>query len=354
MRLLVVKLADIGDVLTATPALRALRASLPEAHIAVLTTPHSVDALRGLPYCSDILALDRFPYVHVWDAARPRSLAAAWAFYRRLRSGHYDTIVFFHHITTRWGAVKHAALAIASGATRRIGLDNGRGWYLTERLPDRGFGAVHEVDYWLDVAGLLGAQTDNRRIEIAIGEEDRRWAAQMVGRGALAIHAGSGGFVTSRRWPPQRFATVADALAERYGAPVVLVGGPDERNLGQTVATAMKHPAVDLVGKTTIKQLAAVLERCRLFVGGDSGVMHTAVAVGTPVVALFGPTNELAWGPYTPPATGLRSIVVRAAGTKPVMYVGHRLNKHLAGEGTAAMAAIAPEMVLVAVQELME
>jgi heptosyltransferase-2 len=353
MRLLVVKLADIGDVLTATPALRALRTGLPQAHITVLTTPRSVDALRGLPYCDDILSLDRFPYVRLWDAARPQALSAAWTFYRRLRAGRFDTIVFFHHITTRWGAVKHAALALASGASRRIGLDNGRGWYLTERVADRGFGDVHEVDYWLEVVALMGVPAAAGPMAMAIGDEERAWASDRAPKGAIAVHPGSGGFVVSRRWPPERFAMVADALIERYGLPVILVGGPDERDLAQAVSRAMKRPALDLAGQTTIKQLAAVLERCSLFVGGDSGVMHVAAAVGAPVVALFGPTNERAWGPYTPPGQRPSSIIVRAPGARPVMYVGHRLNKERAYEGEAAMAAITPEMVLAAARQLL-
>ncbi len=195
---------------------------------------------------------------------------------------------------------------------------------------------------------------------MAIGAQDRIWAATELGlreqgkqRGRfVAVHPGSGGHILARRWPAERFAAVADALATRYEARIVIVGGPGEEGLAGQMAGAMKQRALNLAGQTSLKQLAAVLARCALFVGGDSGVMHTAVAVGTPVVALFGPTNERAWGPYVPAGSGLRAAVVRAAGHPPCMYVGGSVGKERAGEGAAAMEAITPEMVVAAAARL--
>ncbi len=361
MRLLVVKLADIGDVLTATPTLRALRTSFPASHITMLVAPGSGAVLSGLPYLDDIILFDTFRYDRPWDALRPQSLVAAWEFFRSLRAGRYDTVLILHHLTTRWGSLKYAALALGSGAERRLGLDNGRGWFFTRWAPDYGFGAEHEVEYWLDVAALMGAHTDDRRLEIAVADADRQWAAEQLATGRLPggegrviiVHPGSGGFIPSRRWPAARFAQVADTLAERYAALIVLVGGPEEAALAEAVAGQMQTKPLNLAGKTTIKQLAALLTRCALFVGGDSGVMHIAVAAGAPVVALFGPTNEKAWGPYTPEGSGLRSLVVRAPGARPVMYVGGILGKERGEDGAKAMAAITPEMVMAAAEKML-
>src|SRR5262249_33201221 len=138
-RILVVKLATLGDLLTITPALRALRTTFPQAHIGVLTTPGSGPALRGLDTFDEVITFDKFAFDRPSDALR--SLPGAARLARDLRSGAWDTLVLLHHLTTAFGIAKYAALALGSGAKRRIGLDNGRGrFFLTEAAEDRGFG----------------------------------------------------------------------------------------------------------------------------------------------------------------------------------------------------------------------
>src|SRR5438105_13536985 len=159
-RMLVVKLASLGDLLTITPALRALRASFPNAHVGVLTTPASAPALRGLDTVDEVLTFDKFAFDRPGDALR--SLPHALALARDLRAANWDTLVLLHHLTTPFGVAKYAALSLGSGAARRVGLDNGRGgWFLTHSAVDRGFGWRHEADYWLDVASVLGARHPN-------------------------------------------------------------------------------------------------------------------------------------------------------------------------------------------------
>src|SRR5919201_1010118 len=129
-RVLVVKLASLGDLLTITPALRALRPTFPSAHIGVLTTPASAPALRGLETCDEVIAFDKFAFDRPADALR--SLPSALGLARELRAAGWDTLVLLHHLTTPFGIAKYAALSLGSGASRRVGLDNGRGaWFLT-------------------------------------------------------------------------------------------------------------------------------------------------------------------------------------------------------------------------------
>src|SRR5207248_5109657 len=139
-----------------------------------------------------------------------------------LRGQRWDALALLHHLTTPFGVAKYAALCLASGATRIAGLDNGRGWFLSERMLDEGFGAQHEADYWLAVAGLLGGDNPSPRYEVPVSEADRAWAAaqcsdlQNGGAGLLAIHPGSGAFSLARRWPAERFAAVVRTLVERH------------------------------------------------------------------------------------------------------------------------------------------
>src|SRR6266571_3439716 len=171
-RILVVKLASLGDLLTITPALRALRTAFPDAHIGVLTTPASAPALRGLDTFDEVLTFDKFAFDRPADALR--SLPHALALARDLRAANWDTLVLLHHLTTPFGVAKYAALSLGSGAARRIGLDNGRGrWFLTDSAVDRGFGWHHEVDYWLDVVGVLGAHHPSTpHLELCVTPDD--------------------------------------------------------------------------------------------------------------------------------------------------------------------------------------
>ena len=327
-RILVVKLASLGDLLTITPALRALRTTLPEACIGVLTTPASAPALRGLDSLDEVITFDKFAFDRPADAVR--SLPSGLRLANDLRAAHWDTLVLLHHLTTPFGIAKYAALSLGSGAPRRVGLDNGRGrWFLTHAAIDRGFGWQHEVDYWLDVVGVLGVRRPRQpRLELCIAPDDDAWAAARwdelrPGDAALLV-PGSGAFSRARRWSPERFAAVGRALLDTHGlTPLVLVGlEADEQRLAQAVAARIGPPAQVVPPAPGAQALGALLRRCRLIVANDGGVVHVATAVGAPVVAIFGPTNDRAWGPY--PVDDPRHHVVREVlACAPCIHRGH-------------------------------
>ncbi len=160
--ILAVKLADLGDLLTITPALQALRAAHPDARIDLLVPPSSAHLLKGSPFLDEIVTFDKFAFDSLRGLLDIRSLASTLRFLLKLRVRRYDTLVLFHHFTTRWGSVKFAALSLASGARTRAGLDNGRRKFLTHRTPDQGFGAKHEADYWIDLASLVRSGEQHR------------------------------------------------------------------------------------------------------------------------------------------------------------------------------------------------
>lgn len=303
-RLLVVTVADMGDALLTAPALRALRSRFPAARIDVLTTPLGAAALRHRAPFDELLVLERNRFGGLRGAVSPTGLLRSFGLWRRLHSGRYDACVLLRHLTTPAGALKHAAIVLASGAPRRFGLDNGRGWFLTDRVRDEGFGAWHEATYWLEVAALLGALPVTNANDQLVPDHERAAArtllAALEGAGPLvAISPGSGAFAPARRWPVARFAEVAGSLAAA-GARIVIVGGAEEAPLRHTMLSGLQgsRNVVDLGGKTSIDVLAGVLEACDMFVGNDSGVAHLAAAVGTPVTAIYGPTDPRAWGPY--------------------------------------------------------
>ncbi len=205
-RILAVKLADMGDLLTITPALQALREAHPAARIDLLVPPRPAGLLKDAPYIDRIITFDKLAFDSLRGLLDIRGVAKTAAFLARLRASCYDGMAIFHHYTTRWGTLKFAALSLASGSRVRAGIDNGRGRFLTHRVRDEGFGAMHEVEYWLSVAALLGANTmSGWRSRIPVGEDDKTAAQSLLSyfgkeraTPLLAIHSGAGAYSLAR------------------------------------------------------------------------------------------------------------------------------------------------------------
>lgn len=337
-RILVVKLAGIGDLLLATPALRALRETYPQARLDLLVTPDSAGLLNGWDVIDNIIVLDKYLFDHPKQIIKkPQSVLRLNEFWQTLRAGHYDAVLLFHHLTLPFGRLKHQLLMRATGAKWRIGLDNGHGWFLNVRVTDRGFGALHEAEYNMAVAEAAGAKVQNKQLYLPLSDLERQQARQIlygdsspetVTHPIIAMHPGSGSYSTARRWAPERFAQLADTLYHDFGGQVVLMGGPEEAELHQSIIDQMHSdmPVRSLAGQGNIKTAAAILECVDVFVGNDAGVMHLAAAVGAPTVAIFSLSNHKAWGPYTGEPTSTRATIVRLdLPCMPCFYRDHLL-----------------------------
>ena len=181
------------------------------------------------------------------------------------------------------------------------------------------------------MARLLGGHNPDPRYELPLTDTDRAWATAQLARisdhgaGLLAVHPGSGIFSLARRWPVERFAAVVRSLVASHGLKPVIIQGPDKDEGQLARAVVMAAGSGEIVGPApSLGALAAFLSAVRLFVGNDSGVLQVAVAVGAPVVAVFGPTNDRAWGPY--PLTSPRHAVVREAlACSPCVHRKHSL-----------------------------
>ncbi|MBA3944726.1 MAG: glycosyltransferase family 9 protein [Herpetosiphonaceae bacterium] len=338
-RILVVKLADLGDALATTPALGALRQGLPAATIHLLTTPAGEQALRTLSLYDDLIIFPKHRFDSPPALLKPANLLAGLLLWQRLAYGHYDTVLLLHHLTTGFGTLKYRLLARATGAQHILGLDNGRGNFLTAAVPDLGFGRKHESDYWLAVVGLL--QIATAAMPLLGPPPVGAVLPAHAERYQVALHPGSGTFAPARRWPVARWAALADRLLADSIA-VVLVGGPEEAELRRTFLSLLHQPQAlrDWGGRTTFAELGGLLRQCDLFLGNDSGILHLAAAVGTPVVAPYGPTDPHAWGPWseqpwTTVATKPNGVVVLQAGPhitlratiacSPCIYRGYTL-----------------------------
>lgn len=334
-RILVAKLATLGDLLLTTPALRAIRRRYPDARLDVLTTPVSAPLLSSSPLVDHVYALDtsvaRIVLGYKKSARVSAWLASATSRLWSLRQIEYDALALAHHLTLPSGRLKHRALVAVIHPRLVAGLDNGHGDWLDARIHDAGFGAAHEADYFVRLAAALDARPsqDDRRLDIT----DLGWGDLLAARREqrqsprIALHPGSGLYSVARRWPIESFADLARRLRERCGAVIVVVAGSDDGMLAERMLSQLGHPDWATVRSTgeTPRRLAETLAECDLFVGNDSFPMHLAVALNVPTVAVFGPSNVRAWGPYAPGA-GVAVAVRRGdLSCSPCVYRGHTL-----------------------------
>jgi ADP-heptose:LPS heptosyltransferase len=381
--ILVVKLATIGDLLLATPSLRALRETYPRARIDLLVTPASAGLLDDWDVIDNVIVLDKYLFDYPQQLLKnPRNLLRLRPLWHDLRDGKYDAVLLLHHLTLFYGRLKHQILMRATGAKWRIGLDNGHGWFLNVRVKDDGFGAMHEVNYNLAVAKAASATTNDKRLTIPIKEEEYQQARQLLyetdltadelipmwrhgshdtqyqptKRPIIAMHPGSGGYSTARRWMPERFAQLADTLFHDAGGQLILLGGPEETELHQQIFELMQSemPVRSFAAKGNIRVAAAILQHADLFIGNDSALMHLATAVGTRTVAIFGLTNSEAWGPYIGDPSTQQAVVVKLdLPCMPCFYRDHYLGTPEGCLTRDCLALLGVDPVAVAARKLL-
>lgn len=285
-KILVIKLRYIGDVLLTTPVFKNLRLNFPHAQLDILVNAGTEEVLKYNRDVNRVLSVER------------GSLARQLAFIRELRQMKYDIVI---DLTD---SDRSAILSYLSGAPIRIGYNSENRWrgrcYTHVVQADRN--KMHTVDYQLEALRLLNVPIKTTELFLPVSHEDELFAKKILaeydldnGRPIVLVHPGARWWFKS--WPPEYFAKLADAIQQNFKCHVILAGGPLDQDVVNKIQNMIAAKAVSLVGKTTILQLAALLKRCHLFVGNDNGPMHIAAAAGTPVVAFFGLTNPLLWGP---------------------------------------------------------
>lgn len=306
---LIVRLDEIGDVILTTPLLRELRRNLPNAHITLVVAPHVAGLMQHCPYVNEVI-----PYecrTEQWKWQRLRQHISAIQFARQnLWARRYDLALL-----PRWDVDQdHATfLAYFSGAKWRMGysesvseqkqrLNPGLDKLLTHPLRDSA--PKHEVEYSLALIPALGGSVQETHLELWTEAEDEDFAKrifQQAGITATEIAVTlcpAGGTSPLKQWPVSRFVELGRWLQASRNARLVLVGGPGEEALGAEIEGGLDTPVINLIGRTTLRQLTAVLRGCSLYVGNDTGPMHVAAAINVPVIALFGSSCHHRFHPW--------------------------------------------------------
>lgn len=217
-----------------------------------------------------------------------------------------------------------------AGIPQRVGPDSlGRGFSLTVRVPvsTHPLHLQHQAEIYLDLARALHLAIDHPRMHFVPTEEERAAVSSSI-RTQVALFPGGGSNpgmqLTSKRWPLERYTALARKLVQELDVQVLLVGGPDDAPLTQEILAGVdgaQDAVVDLAGTMSFGVLAAQIEQCALFIGNDSSPMHLAAAVGTPVVAIFGPTSPQEYGPY-PPDDPHHAALWRHPTGQPCFFLG--------------------------------
>lgn len=289
-RIVVLRALQLGDLLVTVPALRALRAGFPAAEITLIGLPWAASfAERFKRYIDRFVEFAGYPGINEVEATS-EDIAA---FLADQRAYGYDLAIQLHGNGRTSNGFIHE---LATRATCAY-YEHNRPTWLT-------FGAVYpddqpEILRNLQLIGLLGCPTTNTTMEFPLYADDVA-AARMLLAGVeagplIGLHPGAR--PPARRWPAEYFATIADACAERFGARVILTGGPGEEATVRAVSELMRYPAWNVAGQTSLGSLAALIADMDLFISNDTGPAHLANALGTPSVTLFGPADPRRWAP---------------------------------------------------------
>ncbi len=317
----------VGDAVLAIPAMKAVRQTYPAAEITLLVRPWVAGVFTSAPF------VDR-----VWSEPRPAGIGDWMRLARGIREKRFDMGLLFPN------SFESAAMMFLARVPRRVGYArDGRGWMLTTSIrpsPEK----RHQVHYYLDLAAAVSASVDYPSIEIAANAEEKSKARKLLesagiapGRRFLVLNPGAA-YGSAKRWGEERFAEAGDALASELGIDVAIIGSEVERSIAERIRSLMRNRVAVLNGKTSLETLIGVISESLLVLTNDSGPMHIAAALGVPTVAVFGPTDDIATGPF-----GRRTRIVKEpVNCSPCMLrecpIDHRCMTRVSAESVARAA----------------
>ena len=306
-----IRLGALGDVVRTLPAGSSLRAAYPGAHLAWLVEPSAATALEEQPWIDEVLV---FPRPKLSAALRQRQLepllALLGGFVSTLRARRFDLVVDFHSL------LRSALLSWVSGARRRVGLASPFGtegsWWLAGETAELEPAKLSRFDRNSGLVEYLGVEAKLAAQPFAVSPADRARAEASLapGRVPVALHPGTSEGTPYKRWRVDGYSELARRLRDEDGLPSVVTYGParEDRALAEAVVEGADGAARLAPQTLTLRELAALMASVRICVGADTGPLHVASLVGTPVVQLLGPTDPVENAPFSStPSRSLRT-----------------------------------------------
>jgi heptosyltransferase-2 len=308
----------VGDTVLTYPTVQQLKTLFPHSHLAILVTSALVDLWKTFPYVNEIIPFQKkrgiesfWEDLNISESLKERKFDLALILPRSFRSAFQ---IYLARIPIRIGYQ-----------------DEGRSFFLTHGIHrTKEILGSHRIHYFKKLTEPLGRVESFPSPRIFLREEDRRWARQVLmdlnlfdGRPLIGMNPGAT-YGLAKCWHPERFGKLGKRILNQWKAAVLLFGKEEERPIVKEILLYLKEGGIDLTGKTNLLQLAALLECCQLLVTNDTGTMHLATAVGTPVIALFGSTDPLITGPWGDGHVVIREDVPCGPCLKRVCPTDHR------------------------------
>jgi lipopolysaccharide heptosyltransferase II len=278
-RILIFNVNWLGDVVLSIPFIRAVRENYPDSFIASIIPERCKEILEGCPYLDEVIYFD--------EHTTNRGLLRKWQFIIKLRKKKFDTALLIHRSFTR------TLICYLAGIKNRIGYyTRKRSWFLTKKIKPLPKNEMHRADYYLGILEGAGLRINSKEYEFFIEKphrtsiEDKLKEAGLRQKRFAVLHPGANEPI--RRWPVENFVSLARRISEEFGLSVVVSGSTKDIPLGNKIEQLSCKKIINLCGKTSLKELAALFEKADFVVCGDTGPMHIASAVGTFVICLFG------------------------------------------------------------------
>ncbi|NIA20202.1 MAG: lipopolysaccharide heptosyltransferase II, partial [Xanthomonadaceae bacterium] len=260
--------------------------------IVIVANPLVAELFSPHPDCDRVIIYDK--------KGQHQGIRGRWQLCQKLRREHFDLAILFQN------AMEAAIITWVAGIPRRAGYTtDSRRLLLNHQIPigdtER---RLHHTDYYLNLLSSLGIAAAKTPLRLFNTGDELLWAQKKLAQNNnwTTINPGAS-YGSAKRWIPERFASVADHLNKKYQQNIVLIGGPGEQDIGRDIEKMMSHQPLNLIGKTSVREMMAILASCALLITNDSGPMHVAAALNTPLVAIFGPTDHTTTSPMTSKAS---------------------------------------------------
>ncbi len=332
-RILVIKISAIGDAILAVPSFKALKKKFPSSNVVCLVGHQAKDVFQRCPYIDELIVCD--------FKKKDKGGRGLWRLAKKLVRRRFDMVIDFQNNK------KSHFLSYVSFAPERFGYHNGKfSFLLNHKIKDPG-DSIGPVEHQFRVLKMLDIPYEDQTLELWPSFEDRAFAGNFLTQNninpewLIGINVGVSPRWESKRWLARRFVQLCDELSQK-GFQVILTGGPSDASFAKSILDTTESKPWCAVAQTTLMQLAALIGKCRVFVTSDSAPLHVAAAMGTPVVALFGPTDARRHMPPAPKA------VVLQKGCLPCYEEACKKRNHL------CMTKITAEDVLRAIEQLLQ